>query len=81
MDSHAYDDAYKYNVANSQPPATHPPTLPPMPASRNGGYKLTTCPAYAPTDLKNIPSKVDNMRLQLTLSLTFPQLVGMVSMN
>ena len=71
LDSHVYDDIYKHNKSNSQPTATHTPTLPPMTASRNGEYKLTTCPAYASIDLKNIPSKLDNMRLWLILSLPF----------
>ena len=38
-------------MANSQPTTTHPPTLPPMPASRNGGYELTNYPAYAQADI------------------------------
>ena len=63
LGSHVYDDIYKYNKTNSQPTATHPPTLPPIPASRNGGYKFTTCPAYAPIGIKNIPSK-ENMDKQ-----------------
>ena len=49
MDSHVYDDIGKYNVAQSQPAATHHPTLPPIPASGNGEYELTNYPAYAPT--------------------------------
>ena len=59
LDSHAYDDIYKYNETNSRPTATHPPTLPPMPTSRNSGYNLTTCPAYAPINIRNIPSMKD----------------------
>ena len=52
LDSHAYDDIY----SNSKPATTHPPTLPPLPASRNDEYELTTCPAYVPTNNMNSPS-------------------------
>ena len=79
LDSHAYDYVYKYNKTNSQPAVTHPPTLPPMPASRNGGYKLTTCPAYAPTDIKNIPSKETKYRKYEIVVNTKPSIPPLVS--
>ena len=43
-------------MANSQPAATHPPTLPPIPA-RSGGYELTNYPAYAQADIQSTSSK------------------------
>ena len=79
LDSHAYDYVYKYNKTNSQPAVTHPPTLPPMPASKNGGYKLTTCPAYAPTDIKNIPSKETKYRQFEIVVNTKPSIPPFVS--
>ena len=72
LDSHVYDDIYKYNETSSQPAATHPPTLPPMPASRNGEYELTTCPAYAPTDIQTKEKEYGHYEVLANIEPTIP---------
>ena len=49
-ESHVYDDICKYSEAKTQP-TTAPPL--PVPASGNGEYELTDCPAYVPTDTQS----------------------------
>ena len=49
-ESHVYEDIYKYSEVKTQP-TTAPP--PPVPASGNGEYDLTDCPAYAPTNTQS----------------------------
>ena len=82
LDSPVYDDIYKYNETNSQLTVTHPPTLPPMQANRNGEYELTTCPAYAPTNIQSNETEDGYYEIVAnTYSLPSPQIVGMVSLN